>query len=388
MKSLLNPFCSKMRLVLMPIAACCICLCPMALGAEMELDSVNEITPTIQKMPALPDKEGFAGMYAGRVGDYLVAAGGANFPNGYPWQGGKKYWYDQIYALDLKDGQKWQLLDLKLPQPMAYGVSGSWHGKLICAGGESGPSLRDNAGQKPDVLATVLMIEHRNNRFEIQSLPNLPTPLKDACGTVLGDYLFVFGGVNSNSSSQAGSGLWLLNLAEPKSGWTQASPFPGPGRIQAVCASDGTNFYLFSGIEIGADSHGMPARKMPYLKDAWRYTPDTDFKNGRWQRLDDMPVERAAAPGPAWFLQNQILILGGADSTRHKLPQQDHPGWSRNFIFYDLKSGKWDTSKVGISSVLPVVTAPALNVGDGYILFSGEISPGKRTPEILQLRLP
>ncbi|NIP97188.1 MAG: hypothetical protein GWO24_28645, partial [Akkermansiaceae bacterium] len=43
------------------------------------------------RLPDLPDGEGFAGVFAGlaRDGDkdILVVAGGANFPEGRPWEG-------------------------------------------------------------------------------------------------------------------------------------------------------------------------------------------------------------------------------------------------------------------------------------------------------------
>ncbi|HLU88819.1 MAG TPA: hypothetical protein VKZ51_03230, partial [Cyclobacteriaceae bacterium] len=47
-------------------------------------------------MPAIPDKEGFAGMYAGVSNGVLIGAGGANFPDKKPWEGGEKVWYDHI----------------------------------------------------------------------------------------------------------------------------------------------------------------------------------------------------------------------------------------------------------------------------------------------------
>ena len=46
------------------------------------------------KLPSLPDKEGFAAMFAGlsvdHGGEILLAAGGANFPDKKPWEGDRK----------------------------------------------------------------------------------------------------------------------------------------------------------------------------------------------------------------------------------------------------------------------------------------------------------
>ena len=58
------------------------------------------------RLPDLPDREGFAGVFSGVVSegeeDFLVVAGGANFPDGRPWEDGKKIYYDGIYILPLR----------------------------------------------------------------------------------------------------------------------------------------------------------------------------------------------------------------------------------------------------------------------------------------------
>ena len=73
-------------------------------------------------LPALPDKHGFAAPFAGVSGDALIVAGGANFPDGYPWDGGKKVFHDRIFVLSAPDGS-WQVSETRLPAPVGYGVS-------------------------------------------------------------------------------------------------------------------------------------------------------------------------------------------------------------------------------------------------------------------------
>ena len=41
---------------------------------------------TWTQLPPLPDREGFAGMFAGISHGVSIAAGGANFPAGKPWE--------------------------------------------------------------------------------------------------------------------------------------------------------------------------------------------------------------------------------------------------------------------------------------------------------------
>ena len=51
-----------------------------------------------ERLPSLPDREGFAGLFAGVSGGALLVAGGANFPDAKPWEGGKKVWYDTVFV--------------------------------------------------------------------------------------------------------------------------------------------------------------------------------------------------------------------------------------------------------------------------------------------------
>src|SRR4051794_34706734 len=86
-----------------------------------------------RRLPSLPDKEGFAGMFAGVSGGALVVAGGANFPGKKPWEGGKKVWYDTVYVLE-QPGGEWKVGG-RLPRPLGYGVSVTHGGAVICVGG-------------------------------------------------------------------------------------------------------------------------------------------------------------------------------------------------------------------------------------------------------------
>ena len=71
----------------------------------------------VSVMPPLPDREGFAGMFAGVSAGQLFCMGGANFPEKRPWEGGNKKWYSNIYKLD-NSGQ-WLRLEDTLSSPLA-----------------------------------------------------------------------------------------------------------------------------------------------------------------------------------------------------------------------------------------------------------------------------
>tara|TARA_Y100000768_G_C23865735_1_gene627942 strand:- start:292 stop:702 length:411 start_codon:yes stop_codon:yes gene_type:complete len=77
----------------------------------------------------LPDEigqpnKGLAGSFAGISNDVMLIAGGANFQNEMPWEGGKKHWSDKIYVLKRKGNEyKWHSKTFNLPHPIAYGYS-------------------------------------------------------------------------------------------------------------------------------------------------------------------------------------------------------------------------------------------------------------------------
>ena len=62
-------------------------------------------------LPPIPDAVGFAGSFAGTTSGALVVAGGANFPDRKPWEGGTKVWSDRVFVLERPGGQWAELPD-------------------------------------------------------------------------------------------------------------------------------------------------------------------------------------------------------------------------------------------------------------------------------------
>src|SRR5262245_46889413 len=85
------------------------------------------------RLPPIPDREGFAYPFAGVSHGALIVAGGANFPDKRPWEGGTKRWYDMVFVLDRPDGE-WKQVG-KLPRPLGYGISITTVDGILCLGG-------------------------------------------------------------------------------------------------------------------------------------------------------------------------------------------------------------------------------------------------------------
>ena len=126
----------------------------------------------IAELPSLPVQEegkpslGFAGMMGGAHNDVIIAAGGANFPNGLPWEGGKKVYSDKIYVLN---GNQWQLSEQVLPSPLAYGASVSTPEGVLVLGGEDKQTTHDKV--------FLLRFTASTGQIEIIDYPFLPEPL-------------------------------------------------------------------------------------------------------------------------------------------------------------------------------------------------------------------
>jgi N-acetylneuraminic acid mutarotase len=125
------------------------------------------------KLPSLPDKEGFASMFAGVSGGALLAAGGANFPDMKPWEGGKKIWYDTVFVLEKPDGA-WKVAG-KLPRTLGYGVSVTHGGGVVCVGGSDAERHH----------ADCFRLEWRAGELTAKALPSLPLPVANMSGGLL-----------------------------------------------------------------------------------------------------------------------------------------------------------------------------------------------------------
>jgi solute:Na+ symporter, SSS family len=329
---------------------------------SFDLSGWAETQPVEWKaMPSLPDSIGVAAPFAGVSNDVLVVAGGANFSDGLLWDGGTKVWHDQIYLLDEPTGQ-WSLAG-QLPRPLAYGVSVTYENSIICVGGS------DQSRHYADAFR----LEVRGQKIRIQELPPLPQPMANGAGAVLNGKLYVVAGSYGPEDTTASHGFWFLNLKRPEDGWRELPVWPGPARIHPVVAVQDGAFYLFSGIELLPTSEGV-SRK--HLRDGYRFDPTAG-----WTLTADLPRPAAAAPSPAAALgQSTIAIFGGDDGTIIDFkPLSEHPGFNRTLLAYHTITDTWRSL-----GDLPAsrVTTSIVPWRGSWVIPSGEVSPGLRSPEI------
>lgn len=322
--------------------------------------------------PSLPDPRGFASMFAGLSNGAILAAGGANFPEAPPWEGGRKVWYDRIYLADLESGE-WRLADEKLPRPLAYGVSATWQDQILCVGGET--SIADPPGSqyRPEAFS----LRWTGRAIERTDLPPLPQPISNACGALIDSRLYVAGGASSPTATSTLNTFLMLDLSVPprERKWIPLDPWPGPPRMLAVAAVREGAFYLFSGTDLSAGADGKPQRE--YLRDAYRF----DLAQG-WKRIADLPRSAVAAPTPAPVRGGHVLVVSGDDASQLHLPQAERTGFPADILAYDPMTDRWLSAG---RTPAPRVTVPTVRTWSGWRILSGEQRPGVRSSEVWEL---
>ena len=325
--------------------------------------------PDLPPAPGQTQQKGLAGAFSGVHQDALILAGGANFPQALPWEGGTKVWWDDIYVLTRRADGSYQWLtnpSWKLPQPLAYGVAIPTPEGLLCIGGDNAERVSDQ----------VFLIQWDPSLQTIHIRKQPPLPLAYMAGAQVGEKAYLAGGLTAKNGPATRTFL-SLDLSRSGAGWQSLAPWPGPARMVPVAAgprNEAGHFYLFSGRET------VPGRPTRILHDAYRYDPQAQ----QWKALPDIIVDRqptAVMAGTVAALgDSTILIFSGDDgqlfmqleqlaqkmndasdtTLRAALVQQDrqlrnyHPGFSRAILAYDLSTSTW--MKVGEVPIGQVTT--------------------------------
>ncbi len=334
-----------------------LCLLPMTAALAQDL--------TWKPLPPIPDREGFAGMYAGVSNDTLIAAGGANFPDKKPWEGGTKIWYDTVYALEQPDGA-WRAVG-KLPSARGYGLNITTDDGLLCIGGATTDQHH----------AECFLLQWQNGSLHTKPMPALPEPCANMTGARLGDTIYVAGGIATPTATQALSTFWALDLHHLDQGWQTLPTWPGEPRMLAIGAASQGSFYLAGGTSLHADATGKPTRT--YLRDAFRFTPGQG-----WSKIADLPQASVAPPTPSPATATGFLVLGGDDGANVNFePKDKHPGFPHTLLSYDIKANMWNRLA---DMPFANVTNPATQWRGHTIVVSGEARPGVRSPAVWSLQ--
>jgi hypothetical protein len=111
-----------------------------------------------------------------------------------------------------------------------------------------------------------------------------------------------------------------------------------------------------------------------YTRDVYRYDPGRGWKSGT-----TLPHPVAAAPTPAPTDASGFRVLGGDDGSQVGVAPDKHKGFGKTVLRYDLAAKKWvDTGAIPS----PRVTTACVRWNDRWVVPSGEVYPGIRSPEV------
>lgn len=340
-----------------------------AIAAGAGLAASSHVAEKWRQLPDIPEPLGVAAPFAGVSGGSLLVGGGANFPNGFPWESGKKVWHDRVWALDAPDA-KWREVG-RLLRPIAYGVSATFAGDMVCVGGSDAERH----------FADVFRLRLVGGKLVIENLAPLPVSLANHCGAIVLDrHLYIAGGAAEPGEKAASNRVFSLDLrGGVDAAWREHEPLPGRPRFLSLAAADADGFYILGGVALDPRADGTMVRV--YLRDAWRLSPE-----GGWKQLADAPKPIAAAPSPAPQVGGEFLIAAGDDGSLAGFqPLERHPGFPAATLAYNPVKNTW--REIGRTPA-PRATLPCVEWRDAFVFPSGEMRPGVRSPQVWSLTKP
>lgn len=338
---------------------------------------------------------GLAGAINGVHKDVLIVAGGANFPDKMPWEGGQKKYYNTIQVLEKKgDKYSWNSeVDSYLPEPIAYcGVTSTDLG-VVYVGGEN----KNGFSKK----ACLIKWKKEKNEITFHHLPDLPKPLSNMALSNYERVLYAIGGDEAQSSSKE---FYCLNLNQALLQWKKLSDLPfALANATAVVqeTKNGPCLFVFGG----------RTKTVFGISELHSTVFSYNFNQEEWKEVasinDEKTLINYSAGAAVPVGKHKIILLGGdngeifhrietylskialAETTKEKevlIAQKNelvtqHQGFYRGILAYDTITDSWE--KIGELPFLTPVTTNACLWEEAIVLSNGEIKPGVRTPNIM-----
>lgn len=327
---------------------------------------------------SIEENQGLAGAIIGFSHQKIILAGGANFPDKLPWEGGHKQYHTDLYIFSFQEESFVFESQKKLPAPRAYAANTPYKKGFVSAGGENAE----------EILNQVDYFYIENDSLHQKSLPNLPVALTNGALVSFGDELYFLGGENKNEVSDK---VWRWTVGDTT--WSEYITLAKP-LTHAVVLSNEEGIFIIGGRRKRIEKTSEIFSEVYFL----------DIKAKKLLELPSLPQPMAAGTGVIdskgipWlfggddgstFTKTEELILeieNEKDPTKKKelLHQKDelqkkHPGFNKNI--YSLKEGAW-VKEMEMPFAMPVTTT-SLFFEDTILIPNGEIRAGVRSHKFL-----
>ena len=351
---------------------------------------------TIAELPPFRDQSksiGVAGPVVGIINNKLIVAGGANFPDKMPWQGGKKIYYNNISIFNKEKEQVFQeKIQNSLTSNIAYAANCITPLGVVYAGGENELGLSDKV--------YLLQWDEASNNLRQTKLPDLPVETTNGSLFCIDNTIYFLGGETlTNTTNQ----FYSLNLIKINLGWMTLPVLPKPLSNMVVVAqylNGQKQIYLMGG----------RAKQKNGISDFSSDVYSFDIHLKIWDKKKSLPYPLSAGTG-AVFSEKYILLFGGDRGERFNKVEQtisninlekeqfkkenlisiknklleSHPGFSNEILLYNTQKNIWLSN--GFIPFNASVTTNLVQWGDEIIIPSGEIKAGVRTPRIISAKI-
>lgn len=367
----------------------------LVLGSTTETMDTSALSIEWKTETQLPAPEGYteslgvAGAFVATLGDFLVVAGGTNFPKGHPFfDKAQKHYYPDVFIYHIEENGLRLVEHHLLPEGIAYGATVVANSAMYLVGGETTNTA----------LNSVLKITlGTDGTMHCSTVAILPFTWAYGGAAIAEEQLYLFGGRVDDQGSNSVFRLPLHQALATKPevvsqipGAIQRQDFP---HIQI-----GKQFYLFGGVDPSGFESGF------VLNDTLIFDLATmQWDSGAPIQLEKQPF--SVAGGAAVQLnEHQVLLLGGVNyqvfndamTQLSSLQGEDllafkqgyfsksieEVGFSRKQLIFGLQSLGWqwlnrDVPFPGGAGPLHLSTHKDL-----IFWVSGEVKPGVRTPYI------
>lgn len=332
---------------------------------------------------------GISGAVSGIYKNTLIVAGGNNFPDGMPWNGGKKKYYNDVTIYSKSNNQIISIAsDFKLPSNISYAATCSTPLGVFYGGGENENGITNDA--------YLLKFDANNKNLQIQQLPSLPISVTNASATNTGNTIYIAGGETSSGVSNK---FFSIDLGSTSPTWNELPSVPKPFS-HAVMVAQKSNLnnciYIIGG----------RMKQQDGISNFYSSLLVYDIESQNWTEKKSLPFGLSAGTGISYkdhyivmfggdkgdtFHQTELLINAIAAETdpakkeilvqqKTKL-QSNHPGFSQDQLLYNTQTNEW--SLLNKFPVASPVTTTALNWENSIVIPGGEVKAGVRNASIL-----
>lgn len=342
-----------------------------------------EVASTLPNTSNNENHIGVAAPIVGVLDKKLVVAGGANFPNGMPWDGGAKTYQKEVYIYDIdNNGTIKYAKTLAFGDSLAYASNVSYQNKIYSVGGER------NGIATADVFTYYL----EGDQLKRQALTRLPIALTNGASTIVDNKLYFVGGENADLVSDR---IFVLDLNDLEQGWKDFAVLPKALSHTIVTHDNQESLLIIGGRKRNENAASDIYREV--------YTLNTLTKE--LSSLAELPEPLAAGTGA--FYKGDLYVFGGDNGstfneveriiaainlshdkdqkdeliTKKNIIQRSHPGFPKRVWRMNMKENNWQPSSALVGD--SPVTTTAVLYGNTVIIPSGEIKAGVRTNQIL-----